>query len=422
MAISYLPKRFAQVNLLIGNTSWMLLAEGLARGSRLITIIALASYLSASDYGIAILALVCYELLRVGTRLGAGAAIIQCTDVQLSSTAGNAHLLNWSICLTIAVLQYFCAPVLADFYQKPLLEPLLQIMAFSYVIYPIVMVRACLVQRSNNMKYFALCSAFAVMTDNLSTALLVYSGFGVYAVAWAKIIAALVWLGMFLAVKVPTIKPSYCGKTMVRLLVFSSKVLASDFLKTGRSQIDVLLAGKLLSPELFGLYSFAKSAGVGLGQSLSNAYLSCIYPRMASLQRDQKLASEFRQMFLIALGISSIFIVQSLMAPIYIPLLFHNDWPNPSILVTVLCLSAIPCLLIDICALKLRVQYQANKEIALQAASVISLLLSLAIFSPTTPLSFAACTVAVSFSWLLFLPIIFNLNHKTKLHQQIKNP
>jgi O-antigen/teichoic acid export membrane protein len=417
MAIFYLPKRFFQASPLLGNTSWMLFAEGAARGSRLITIIALASYLSASDYGIAMLALVCYELLRVVTRLGAGAAIIQCTDEQLSSTAGNAHLLNWSIGLTIAVLQYFCAPVLADFYQKPLLEPLLQIMAFSYVIYPIVMVRACLVQRSNNMKYFALCSALAVMTDNLSTALLVYSGFGVYAVAWAKIIAALVWLGMFLAAKVPTIKPSYCGKTMVRLLVFSIKVLVSDFLKTGRSQIDVLLAGKLLSPELFGLYSFAKSAGVGLGQSLSNAYLCCIYPRMASLQRNQKLASEFRQMFLIALGISSIFIAQSLMAPIYIPLLFHNDWPNPSILVAVLCLSAIPCLLVDICALKLRVQYQANKEIALQATSMLSLVLILVIFSPTTPLSFAACTVAVSFSWLLLLPIILNLNHKTKLQQ-----
>jgi PST family polysaccharide transporter len=417
MAIPYLPKRFTQANALIGNTSWMLLAEGAARASRLITIIALASYLSASDYGTAMLALVCYELLRVLTRLGAGAAIIQCTQEQLGSTTGNARLLNWSICLAIALFQYFFAPVLADFYQQPLLEPLLQIMAFSYVIYPIVMVRACLVQRSNNMKYFALCSALAVMTDNLSTALLVYLGFGVYAVAWAKIIAALVWLGMFLTAKVPSIKSSFCTKTILGLLVFSSKVLASDFLKTGRSQIDVLLAGKLLAPELFGLYSFAKSAGVGLGQSLSNAYLSCIYPRMASLHREQKLSSEFRPIFLLALAISSIFIIQSLMAPIYIPLLFNNDWPNPSILVTVLCLSAIPCLFVDISALKLRIQYQTNKEIALQAASVVSLLLSLIVFAPTTPLGFAICTVAVSFSWLLFLPVIFKINHQTKSQQ-----
>jgi len=382
----------------------MLIAEGAARLSRLITIITLASYLSASDYGVAMLAIVCYELLRVVTGLGSGAAIIQCSEEQLSSTAGNVYFLNGSICLAIAVIQYLFAPLLANFYQKPLLEPLLQIMAVSYVIYPIVTVRACWVQRSNSMKYFALCSAMAVMTDNFSTALLVTLGFGIYAVAWATVLAALVWLALFLIAKVPPIKIRYCGKTILGLLVFSSKVLASDFLKNGRSHIDVLLAGKLLAPEIFGLYNFAKSAGVGLGQSLSNTYLSCIYPRKASGQRDQKLAPEFRQMFIIGLGISSIFIAQSLMGPIYIPLLFHNDWPNPPTLVTILCLSAIPCLLVDICGLKLRVQYQTNKDIIVQAAAVISLMVSLYVFSPATPLGFATCTVAVSFSWLLLLP------------------
>lgn len=394
-------------NPLVSNTRWMFIAEGLARASRLVTIIALASLLSSSDYGVAMLAIVCYELLRVITRLGSGAIIIQCTDTELASTASNAYLLNWIICLLLAVFQYFISPVIANFYQKPLLEPLLQLMAVSYLIYPIVTVRACLLQRNNKMKYFALFSALSVMTDNLSTALLVWLGFGVYAVAIAKIAAALVWLILFSFVKPPHFKPTYRIAEMRRLIIFSCKVLASDLLKTSRNQVDVLLAGKLLSPELFGLYSFSKSAGVGLGQALSNAYLSCIYPRMAALHREQCLASGLHQIFTIAFIISLIFVTQSILAPVYIPFLFHNDWQNPSTLVMILCLCAIPCLIIDICALILRIQHLVNQEISLQAVTVISLIVILLTYSPNTPLSFALCTVAVNFSWLLILPLYF---------------
>lgn len=389
---------------LLRNTRWMLVSEGLARASRLITVIVLAACLSSTDYGIVMLAIVFHELLRVLTRTGSGAKIIQCSDGELSAYAGNAITLNWLISLSLGALQYTLAPAIASFYDSPSIEPLLQLMALTYVIYPLVTVRVYLLQRSNNMKYYGLCSALAVMTDNFSTALLAALDFGVYCVAIAKILAALVWVGAFFLPKISCVKASFSIAIMKQLLSFSCKVLSSELLKTLRTQLDVLLAAKLLAPEAFGLYSFAKSAGVGLGQSLSNAYLACIYPRLAQQHREQALHGRLPQVFMIALAISGIFVLQSLLAPVYIPLIFGSDRIEAASLVMLLCLTAIPALMVDISALILRVKNKMMQEVKLQALAVLSLFIVLMITTPNSPQMFALVLVFSSAGWILLLP------------------
>lgn len=392
---------------LIKNTQWLLLSEGTARVSRLVTIIALANYLNIVNYGTAMLAITCYELIRVSTRLGSGALIIQCEDSKLLSYCSNALTLNWLIYCFLATLQFCIAPYIATFYSQSELTVILRIMAISYLIYPIVTIKVYLIQRNNQMKFFSLCSAAAITADNLSTALLAVMGFGIYSVAIAKIIAAIVWVLFFITADTPKIKPAFSFSVIKTLLSFSTKVLSSELLKTSRTQLDVLLAGKLLSPDLFGLYSFAKSAGVGLGQSLSNAYLTCIYPRLSELQRQNTIASGLPIILGLSLIICIAFVAQSLLAPYYIPLLFSQNWINASQLVSLLCLSAIPSLFIDIFALILRVKKEINKEVYLQLTLISMLFFSLSIVKPTTAIALAETTVLVSFSWLLVIPLFY---------------
>ena len=57
------------------NTAWMLSAEGCARLSRLVAIIAMAAMLPIEQYGMAMLALALHEMIRLVTRIGASAKI-----------------------------------------------------------------------------------------------------------------------------------------------------------------------------------------------------------------------------------------------------------------------------------------------------------------------------------------------------------
>ncbi len=401
---------------ILQNTGWMMISEASARASRLLTIIVLASMLSASDYGIAMLALVCHELVRLLTRVGAGARIVQCNDEECGVFAANCYTLNWIVSIAIAASQYCLAPVLADYYAAPQLTPLLQYMAISYLIYPLVAIKVALLQRNNHFKHIGLVSALAISSDNLATALLALSGLGLMSVAYAKVIAAIVWYLGFYNANVTAYKPRFDRKQIVTLLKFSLPVLLSDGLKTLRGQIDVLIAARLLAPELFGLYSFAKSAGIGFAISLNHAFATAIYPRLCVYYREDNLSKGLKLVTCVGVAICFLFLTQAALAPIYVPMLFNNDFANAGSLVATLCLCAIPLLLIDIVAMGLRVQFQLGAEMFNQMVLVVGLLLALVMIKPISAEQFAQVTVITSYaalpiSYLIYRICTFNMSN-----------
>lgn len=62
---------------LFKNTSWLLGVEFLAKVSRLITLLVAAYFLLPAEYGIAMLALACHDIIRALMRSGAGSQVIQ---------------------------------------------------------------------------------------------------------------------------------------------------------------------------------------------------------------------------------------------------------------------------------------------------------------------------------------------------------
>lgn len=389
---------------LLKNTCWMLAAESVARISRLLTIVVLGLCLDPTQYGTAMLAIVCHDLLRVFTRVGSGAKVIQCRQNELAAFASNASTLQWLLCLTLTAIQIGSAETIANYYQNPELASVLTIMALSNLIYPLVTVRVFLVQRNNNMRYFASASASSVIVENLCTALLVIAGLGVMSVALAKLCSAVCWVVFFYRAKVTHYPCSFCPRTMKRLTVFASKILSSELLKSLRLQIDSLFAARALSPELFGLYSFAKSSGVGLSQSLSAGYLSSLYPYLCEQQRRLALQSNIKKAYLGAAIIAILFLIQAAVAPIYLDLLFGDRWTNAAVLVSILCLSAIPALCIDTTNTILRVQGRSHWEVYLALYSLFTLLIPLLLIPPQTAFGYATLVTLTSLTWL---PTVF---------------
>ncbi|QIZ76353.1 oligosaccharide flippase family protein [Ferrimonas lipolytica] len=391
---------------LFSNLSWMLLAEVAARLSRLVTVVCLGAYLTPVQYGTAMLAIVCNDLLRVFTRIGTGAKVIQCTSQQLPAFAGNAVTLQWAVCISLTVVQLFTAEMAANYYQNPQLVLPLQLMALCNLLYPLVTIRVFLLQRDNNMRYFAMATAITIIIENLGTALLVICGLGVMAVAYAKVAAALAWVVLFAWARVAHYPATFNRNCMRQLLGYSSKILTSELTKTLRLQIDTLFAAKILSPDLFGLYSFAKSAGVGLSQSLSNSYLSSLYPYLTQQQRHNALPASINKAYLIAAAISVIFMVQALLAPLYIELLFGQRWHDAASLMAILCLSAIPILFIDVTATIMRAKDQVSTEVMLSLYSLLVLATALMMLN-TDIAQTLAMTVAISNMAVLITVMIF---------------
>ncbi|WP_075187222.1 oligosaccharide flippase family protein [Teredinibacter haidensis] len=403
---------------LFRNTSWMLITEAVAKVSRLITVIAMAACLSPEIFGIACLALACHELIRIFSRAGAGAVVIQCGHAELSETAGNASLLQWCVCVALTLLQFLAAESIADFYQQQELKPLLQIMAITYLCYPIVAVKVFMLQRENRFRYFSLANAVTVSVDNLSIAVFLLLDQGVFSVAYAKIITAVCWVVIFGVASVKTYAPAFKASLFFPLAKTSSHIFAAEGLRVLRAQLDVLIAARLLDPLAFGYYSFAKNAGVGLSQSIITAYISGLYPYVCEQLRRGMGPQVLRKSLTFAAAISLVFVAQSLLAPVYIALLFPQKWESSAALVSILCITGVSAIFTDTFSVFLRARRETLREVFLIAFTVVSAALAIILVQPSTSLALAWVTLLASFSCLLPLLLQLKIFHSNKMINQ----
>ena len=66
---------------MITNASWLLGTEFVAKITGLVVVFTLAASLDAVEYGTVMLAVACHEVFRLILRSGAGAQIIQCSEL-----------------------------------------------------------------------------------------------------------------------------------------------------------------------------------------------------------------------------------------------------------------------------------------------------------------------------------------------------
>ena len=383
------------------NILWMLGSEAFAKATRILTLVALAYFLPIETYGVAVLALTSHELIRVMTRLGSASRIIQANDADLATLAGNGVLLQWIMCIVVCCAQVALAPYIAGYFSHPELTGLLQLMAFSHLLYPLVSIRVCLIQRENKLKHFSLVNGVCLAAENLTIVVGLLLGYSLYAIAIAKLVAAIIWVATFYYTRRASYPLSYSGQVFVHTVQYSTKTFATEALKILRNQIDILLCAKLFSPEVFGLYSFAKNASIGLSQSINQAFINSSYPHITKALRNGESLQDSLPLYRLPFMLSLLFIAQSFAAGIYIPLIFGDKWLASVPLVQILCLTAIGSLILDITGMIQRALNQPSRETLLMGTYVGLQFISISLLKPSSTNELALIMLYSSLIWLI---------------------
>ncbi|MCU7920004.1 MAG: lipopolysaccharide biosynthesis protein [Candidatus Thiodiazotropha sp. (ex Epidulcina cf. delphinae)] len=331
-------------NRFLRNSGWIGISELLSRVSRLLTAMVLARYLSLEAFGVAALAMTVHEVIKVFNQNGIGAKIIQAPDDQLESVCNTAYRLNWIVCGGLFLIQCLLAYPISQLYQQPDLMWMIMILALIYLLMPIALVQAFLIQRQNRLKVTALISGAQVTVDNLLTALLAVVGLGAWAVVLPKLLVAPIWV-IGTMINQPWKLSRSAGYAHWREIVhFGKHVLGVELLKTVRLHLDNFIIGRFLGIEALGIYFFARNAGLGLSLSLTNAFNMALFPHLCEVRDDHKaLRKKFiHALKTIVLTLFPVILLQSLLAPWYVPIVFGEKWLPAIPVFLILCLSAIP--------------------------------------------------------------------------------
>ncbi|NJR40476.1 MAG: lipopolysaccharide biosynthesis protein [Leptolyngbyaceae cyanobacterium CSU_1_4] len=325
------------------NLGWLSIAEMVIRVSRLVTTVLLARFLSPYDYGLAAVVLSTNEFVQVFTRSGIGAKLIQVDEERLESLTTSAYWLNWLICGSLFIIQCLISFPIAWLYHDPKIALPICTIAGVYCIIPIAYIQETLIHRENRMKTAAIVSSVQVSVDNILTAILALLGFGMWAIVLPKVLVAPIW-AIMICRSHPWRPGRFSTKHWQELYQFGRSVLGIELLKTLRNNLDYLLVGALIGIKELGIYYFAFNAGLGISLSFINAINLSLYPHLcaARLNWEQFKQRYFSSFNIITLVIVPIVLLQSFLAPFYVPIIFGQKWVVAVPILILICLSAIP--------------------------------------------------------------------------------
>ncbi len=329
----------------IRNIGWLGAAELLNRFLRLGTTVTLARVLTPYDYGLAAVILTTQEIANVFTlRSGLGAKLIQAPAADLDVLCNTAYWMNWILCIGMCLLQCFVAWPVALFYGNNIVILPICLIALNYLFLPTFAVQGALIFRENRMNIPAICNAVQSLLMNTLTIVFALRGMGFWAIVLPIVLTLPIWVIVNRASHPWRPTGRFSLARWPELANFAVNFLGVELLTKVRANIDYLLVGRFLGIEALGLYYFAFNAGLGISLSVIQSFTWSLYPHLCEV-RDNLTAMHqryFKSLKTIALVIVPMVLLQSSLAPFYVPIIFSPKWVQAIPILVLICLSAIP--------------------------------------------------------------------------------
>ena len=329
-------------NPLIRSFGALAIAEMVNRGTRILAAIALAHVLGPAGFGAAAIAITTADVLRVLTQTGLGARVVQVAEAELEAVCTSAFRLNWMLSGSIATLQIALAFPVAAAFGEPQISWMLIGLAIPLVTYPIGAVSVWRVHRANRMGLASVMLAVSVAIENLLTIVFALTGFGVWSVVLPRIVTAIVWVVCYCCAEPWRPSEKADSGTMRKTLRFGRIVLGSELTTAFAQHGDKYLIGSLLGLEALGIWYFAINIGLGISKSFAHTLSYALLPFFSSADDGQDRRRRFKKSLMLSYGtLIPVLVAQVGLAPVYVPLLFGEQWVHATELIMILCLSAV---------------------------------------------------------------------------------
>ena len=249
----------------------------------LVTMAVLARLLTPEDFGIVGFAAVAVAYLAVLKDLGLGAAVIQRRD-DIEESAQTVYLLNLVSGAILTTVTALSAPLVANFFNEPLVTPILRVLSFTFVLNAIGAIHIVLLKRELNFRRKLIPDIGRAAVKGAVSIAAAVAGAGVWALVWGQLAGVLA--GVVLSwVAIPW-RPRYeFHRGLVRpLLRFGVPLMITDIQYTIWLNLDYVIIGRMLGDVALGVYTLAYRLPELLIQSIWRVMAQAMFPFFSKIQ------------------------------------------------------------------------------------------------------------------------------------------
>ena len=318
----------------VRGVAWSLIQSWGGRLASTVVFVALARALAPGDFGVVALAAIFIDLGLLLINRGFGASIIQREDL----TDEDLDSAFWFSVLAGAILMLVCiatAGLLADAFDEPDLELVLQVLAANWLLGALSSVPQNILQRQLRFRVLALRRLLAITLSGAVAIALAIAGAGV----WSLVVMVLMQsaVGVIVLWSVSGWRPRWrLSTTRLREMGgFASRVVGIDLIRFFGLRGEAFLVGAALGPVSLGYYSVATRFVVLLNEVFTSTIGSVTFPVFSRLQTDseRRRRALFSVVRMCALAAFPAFCGLAVLAPEFIHTTLGSRW-DPSVVLT----------------------------------------------------------------------------------------
>lgn len=330
-----------QSNSITGGFVWKLAERFLSQGITFLVSLVLARLLSPDDYGIISIILVFITFADVFVVNGFSSALIQKKDAD-ELDFSTIFYCSLAVSIGIYIILFFTAPLIASFYENPILSPVLRVFALRLPISAFNSVQHAYVSRKMIFrKYFLATLGGSVFSAIVGISMAFY-GFGVWAIVGqylSKTLANAIVLLFAIKWKPHLMFSLNAAKPLMR---FGWKVTASSFSGVFFNQLRSLIIGKFYTTADLAFYEQGRTISTMATDNIGEALMTVLFPTFANLSDDkEKLKQKLRTAIqIVSFTVFPVTIGLSIVAEPLVNVLLTEKWIESIPYIQLLCISS----------------------------------------------------------------------------------
>ncbi len=270
---------------------WVLVEKFGYSGINLLCVLVLARLVTPYEFGLVGAVTIIISISNMIAEAGMGAALVNKKNANQTdyNTMFTFNLLmSTALCLII----FFAAPYIADYFGKPILKNVVQVLSTTLFFNALVTVPRVILIRKLLFKKQSFISITALLLSVIIAVFVAFQGGGVWAIVTQLVLYAfLSFVFTFLAIRyVP--KLEFSVSSFKELVGFGGPVVVSSAIQVGYNDIISSVIAKIYSIQITGFYTQSKKLVDFPTAIFQSLFSTAVFP-ILSKAKDKK---EFREL------------------------------------------------------------------------------------------------------------------------------
>ena len=328
-------------NKTVKGLGWSALDNTARYGMQFAIGIVLARLLSPDDYGLlgltGIFTVVCTALVNGGFPT----ALIRKKDAT-DDDFNTAFICNLGMSLLLYVVVFVCAPLIADFFSRDELIPLVRVSSLGLIIGALGMVQQTRLTKRIDFKTQTKITLVSTAISGVTGIILALIGFGVWALVAQQLMShSLRTLQLYIYSRwLPRLR--FSTESFHNLFGFGWKMMVSALLDAVWKELYQVVVGKFYNPATLGQYTRAQHYAKLFSSNLTTVVQRVTYPVLSSIQDDKgRMVSAYRRIIRTSMFITAVmlFFLGAVSEPL-IYCMIGPKWHEASTYLPLICLSS----------------------------------------------------------------------------------